>query len=237
MPPERKILKGFAVQFSHPAVCIKVNLFIPDSFVHISTRLRRSFMKRLLSFFSDSAKELTHVRCIVMTGMLIAVGLLLKIFVMIPVGETIKISFNFLALASIGMLFGPVPAVAAGAITDVLGFFVANKTGGAYHPGFTLVEMTGGLIYGICLYKAQVGKFFPVRCVIAKTLIVIICNLLMNTYFICTLYGTGSFISMLPPRLLKNAIMLPVDIVLMCIVLPAVLTAYNKVFSTKRVAG
>lgn len=99
-------------------------------------------MKRLLSFFSDSAKELTHVRCIVMTGMLIAVGLLLKIFVMIPVGETIKISFNFLALASIGMLFGPVPAVAAGAITDVLGFFVANKTGGAYHPGFTLVELT-----------------------------------------------------------------------------------------------
>lgn len=194
-------------------------------------------MKRFLSIFTDSAKELTQVRCIVMTGMLIAVGLLLKMFVMIPIGETIKISFNFLALASIGMLFGPVPAAIAGAITDILGFLVANKTGGAYHPGFTLVEIMAGLIYGICLYKAEMGKFFPVRCVIVKTLIIIVCNLLLNTYFISVLYGTGGFLAMLPPRLVKNAVMLPIDAALLCIVLPAVYTAYKKVFGNKHVAG
>ena len=79
-------------------------------------------MKRFLAIFSDSAKELTNLRCIVMTGMLIAVHVLLSIFVMIPIGENIKISFSFLALASIGMLFGPIPAAIAGGITDILGF-------------------------------------------------------------------------------------------------------------------
>ena len=113
-------------------------------------------MKRFLAIFSDSAKELTNLRCIVMTGMLIAVHVLLSIFVMIPIGENIKISFSFLALASIGMLFGPIPAAIAGGITDILGFMLANKTGGAYHPGFTLVQIMAGFIYGICLYLSLI---------------------------------------------------------------------------------
>ncbi|MGN1481148.1 folate family ECF transporter S component [Porcipelethomonas sp.] len=194
-------------------------------------------MKRFLSVFSDSAKELTHTSCIVMTGMLIAVYVLLSIFVQIPIGETIKISFSFLALAAIGMLYGPVPGAIAGAITDILGFLAANKTGGAYHPGFTLVQVTAGFIYGLCLYKAQTGKFFPVRCAAAKILVDIICNLLMNTYFISVLYGTGGFVAMLPPRIVKNVIMLPIDIVLLCVVLPAILTAYRKIFGNKRITG
>lgn len=191
-------------------------------------------MKRFLSIFTDSAKEMTNLKCIVMTGMLIAVSVLLKIFVMIPIGETIKISFSFLALASIGMLFGPVPAFLAGGITDILGFLLANKTGGAYHPGFTLVEMTSGLIYGICLYKAEIGGFLTLRCAVSKILQAVVCNLCLNTYFICILYGTGSFWGMLPPRLLKNAIQLPVDIILLSVVMPVVLMAYRKIFGIKK---
>lgn len=75
-------------------------------------------MKRFISMVRDSAKELTDIKCIVMTGMLIAIHVLLGVFIMIPVGEYIKISFSFLALAAIGMLFGPVPAAMAGAITE-----------------------------------------------------------------------------------------------------------------------
>ena len=174
-------------------------------------------MKRFLAIFSDSAKELTNLRCIVMTGMLIAVHVLLSIFVMIPIGENIKISFSFLALASIGMLFGPIPAAIAGGITDILGFMLANKTGGAYHPGFTLVQIMAGFI-----------------CAISKILVVLICNLCLNTYFICALYGTGSFWAMFTSRIIKNAIQLPVDVVLLSIVMPIILMAYRKVFGIKK---
>lgn len=191
-------------------------------------------MKRFLSIFRDSAKEMTNLKCIVMTGMLIAVCVLLKIFVMIPIGDNIKVSFSFLALASIGMLFGPVPAFIAGGITDILGFLLANKTGGAYHPGFTLVEMTAGLIYGICLYKAEINGFLTLRCAVSKVLQAIVCNLLMNTYLLSVLYGSGSFWGLLPPRLLKNVIQLPVDIILLSLIMPVVMTAYRKIFGTKK---
>lgn len=190
-------------------------------------------MKRFISIFRDSAKELTDIRCIVVTGMLIAVHVLLGIFIMIPVGEYIKISFSFLALAAIGMLFGPVPAAMAGAVTDILGFLLANKTGGAYHPGFTLVQITGGLIYGIILYKAEMNKFFSVKCAVSKLCIVIICNLTLNSYFLSVLYGQ-SFWGLMPARLLKNAIQLPIDVILMSIVLPTVYVIYKRVFGEKK---
>ena len=189
-------------------------------------------MKRFISIFRDSAKELTDIRCIVVTGMLIAVHVLLGIFIMIPVGEYIKISFSFLALAAIGMLFGPVPAAMAGAVTDILGFLLANKTGGAYHPGFTLVQITGGLIYGIILYKAEMNKFFSVKCAVSKFSIAVICNLTLNSYFLSVLYGQ-SFWGLMPARLLKNAIQLPVDVVLMSIVLPTIYVIYKRVFGEK----
>lgn len=47
-------------------------------------------MKRFISMVRDSAKELTDIKCIVMTGMLIAIHVLLGVFIMIPVGEYIK---------------------------------------------------------------------------------------------------------------------------------------------------
>lgn len=139
-----------------------------------------------------------------MTGMVDSSTCTAKYICQIPIGENIKISFSFLALASIGMLFGPIPAAIAGGITDILGFMLANKTGGAYHPGFTLVQIMAGFIYGICLYKAEIGRFMTIRCAISKILVVLICNLCLNTYFICALYGTGSFWAMFTSRIIKS---------------------------------
>lgn len=189
-------------------------------------------MKRFISMLRDSAKELTDIRCIVMTGMLIAVHVLLGVLIMFSIGEYIKISFSFLALAAIGMLFGPVPAAMAGAITDILGFLLANKTGGAYHPGFTLVQITGGIIYGLILYRSEINKYFTLKCLASKMLIIIICNLFMNSYFLSVLWGQ-SFWGLMPTRLLKNALQLPVDVILMSVVLPTVLYVYKRVFGKK----
>lgn len=186
-------------------------------------------MKRFISVFSDSAKELRKIKCIVVTGMLIAVHVLMSMLIMIPVGSYLKISFSFLALASIGMLFGPIPGAMAGAITDILGFMLANKTGDPYHPGFTLVQITAGLIYGIFLYRAEVNKFFSAKCFIAKFLVAVICNLIMNSFFLYQLYDVA-FWGGMPLRLVKNAVQLPIDVILMSLILPAIHVIYNRIF-------
>ncbi|MGN0666285.1 MAG: folate family ECF transporter S component [Huintestinicola sp.] len=196
-------------------------------------------MKGFFSMFRTSAKEMLTVRGICVMAMLIAIHLFIKTFTTIAIGPTIRISFSFLALASIGMILGPTAGMCAGLITDVLGFFFANKNGGAFHPGFTLVQVLAGLFYGLCLYKARVCKDdktsmlkFILRCAVCEACIAVFCNLLLNTFFLSQLYGKGYF-AMLPARIIKNAVQLPVDVVLMAAVLPVVGVAYDKIFSRK----
>lgn len=73
--------------------------------------------------FKKSFEELKSIRCLTVTALLIGVSVALK-FVMIMPSETLKISFAFVGLAAIGMLYGPVVAGLAGVVTDVIGFLV-----------------------------------------------------------------------------------------------------------------
>ena len=94
------------------------------------------------------------------------------------------------------------------------------------------MQITGGIIYGLILYKADLNKYFVFKCIIAKAMIAVICNLLMNSYFLSVLWGQ-SFWGLMPARLLKNAIQLPVDVILMSAVLPTVMYVYKRVFGKK----
>ena len=107
--------------------------------------------------FADSAKEFKSLRCITVTAMMIALNLALK-SVTIYVTDDLKISFSYLALATIGMLFGPTVGFFAGAVTDILGLLVQQMMS-AFNPLYTLVEATGGLLYGLFLYRLQPVKF------------------------------------------------------------------------------
>ena len=86
--------------------------------------------------FKKSALELKNLRCLCVTAILIALDLALKsVTINLPFG---KISVAFLAIAAIGMLFGPTVAFLAGGITDILGMFIAQQMD-AFNPIFTLV--------------------------------------------------------------------------------------------------
>ena len=63
-------------------------------------------MKKFFKMFADSAKEFGSVKSITVTGMFIAVSMVIE-SLSIDIGYT-KINFAFLAIAVIGMLFGPV---------------------------------------------------------------------------------------------------------------------------------
>lgn len=111
----------------------------------------------IFKMFKDSALELKKLRCLTVTAMMIALNLALK-SVTVYVTDDLKISFSFLALATIGMLFGPTVGFFAGAVTDILGLLVQQMMS-AFNPLYTLVEATGGLLYGLFLYKLQPVKF------------------------------------------------------------------------------
>ena len=177
--------------------------------------------------FKKSFEELKSIRCLTVTALLIGVSVALK-FVMIMPSETLKISFAFVGLAAIGMLYGPVVAGLAGVVTDVIGFLV--KPTGAFSPIFTLVEVAGAVIYGIFLYGLNPVKldfssrsaffgglktngFQVFRIFMAKFCVNLFCNVFLNTLCLTVLYGQA-FMVILPARALKNLIMWPIDSVI-----------------------
>ena len=105
----------------------------------------------LFEKFGKSAFELRSIRCLTVTGVLIALDLVLKLL-SINITNDLKITFAYLALATIGMLYGPTVAFIAGALTDIIGFFIKTDGGGGFSPLFTLIEAIGAMIYGIFLY-------------------------------------------------------------------------------------
>ena len=64
-------------------------------------------MRGFLSLFTDSARELKQVRALTVTALLMALGIVLR-SLSIPIGTDIRITFSFLGIAAIAMLYGPV---------------------------------------------------------------------------------------------------------------------------------
>ncbi len=170
----------------------------------------------LKKMFSDSAKEFQKLRSLTAIAMLVAVQLALN-SVDLQLTQELRISFGFLANATIAYLFGPVVAVAGGAMSDILAVILFPK--GPYFPGFTMTAIVGGLIYGLFLYRQ--GKVSYFRALLAKGLVNLICNVGLNTLWLFILYGQ-SMLALWPARLLKNAVLWPLESLLLFVVIMAI---------------
>ena len=213
--------------------------------------------------FKRSAKELGDVRCLVVTAILIALNLVLKFFLGWQVSEEMKISFAFVALAAIGMLYGPTVGALAGTVTDVVGFLI--KPSGTFNPMFTLVEAMGALLYGLFLYGFNPIKpdmqspraFFKsiienwgatLRIILAKVSVAVTCNLIMTPLFLTLqkqmeasnftpeVFWAG-FISRIGTRLIKNAIEAPIHILILMLTLFPIMAAYRSIFKKQSIAN
>jgi len=157
----------------------------------------------------ESLHGLKDVRKLIYCALLIALHTVLGMFAGIQVGNSIRISFGYLATAANAVLLGPVPAAFGAMITDLLVFLI--KPTGPFFPGFTLSAGLGGLIYGLVLYKRKISI---VRVLLAKLLIDVLVNILLNTLWLKMLYE-NAFFALLPARILKNLIQYPVDVLLL----------------------
>lgn len=141
-------------------------------------------------------------------SLLVAVEVILSRFLSFYITPSMKVSFSFLPVAASGILFGPFGGLVTGALGDLLGALLFPI--GSYLPGFTLTAGVSGLLYGLWLHKKQ--GF--VRLLLARLSVLILCSTLLNSIFLKLYYGSA-FWAMLLPRLLKNAVQLPADLLLL----------------------
>ncbi len=198
-------------------------------------------MKSFFSMFYTSLKELKSIRCIAITGIFITISMVIEAFTIDLV--IFKINFAFLAIAVIGMLFGPTVGLIAGFACDIVGFVVHPQ--GGFIPTYILVAGLQGLIYGIVLYHKK-DKYtyllknnktdkltditLHIRAIVARVIDVILINILINTKLNMH-YGfipDEIYIEAVVARTAKNVLELIVDIPLLFIILPITLAAYRR---------
>lgn len=172
-------------------------------------------MKNFYNLVLCSSKELKSVKNLVIASLLITMKLILDLFT-IQLNQALHLSFEFLPFASLSMLFGPVAGAMSGGLSDIINYIINPK--GAFFPGFTISAMVSGIIYGIAFYKKEISVK---RCIFAEIAIVVIVDILLNTLWLSLLYGKGFFV-LLPMRIIKNVVMIPINVAMMYFVLKLV---------------
>ena len=71
----------------------------------------------------------------------------------------------------------------------------------------TLNSALAGVIYGIFLYKKKISFW---RILAAGVVVGFLCNIIITTWLLVPITGKGFFV-MLPTRLLKNVVMIPIN--------------------------
>ena len=163
--------------------------------------------------FRQSAQELKQVRTLTGVTMLLAMSVVISFTASVRVTETIKIGLGYLITALLGMLYGPFTAALAAGAGDLIKYLL--KPDGAYFFGFTLTAMLGGVVYGVFFYRE---KCTIPRAIASKATVSLLLNCLLNTVWVSWLYGMP-FLGALGPRVIKNLMALPFEIVLLYIVL------------------
>ena len=167
------------------------------------------------AYWKMAAKEVADLRTLIFAALIIAIRVALK-QLFIPVGESLSIYIGFIFTAVGGSIYGPVMALIVGTITDLLGFVVAPT--GAFNPLFTLVEVLSTFLYAIVLYRRKITFG---RLLLAKLSVNVLANILLQSS-IMALYGKAFYVYVVP-RILKNIVMLPFEVLVLAVVFGALL--------------
>ena len=168
------------------------------------------------AYWRAARAEFRNVRVLAFSGVVCAMAIVLKGIPIFLLGPTLKIYFSFLAVSLGCMCFGPLVGMVAGAVID-LGGFMPSSFGEPYFPGYLVTAILSGLIYGVMFYRR---KPTLARIIVTRLIINYGSNVLLGSVWKAMLYGKG-YLYYATSGLVKNTIMLPIEIFLTWVVLRA----------------
>lgn len=150
---------------------------------------------------------MTNTRKLVILSFLTALTIVLARFLSIQT-PILRISFEFFPIVVAAILFGPVGAGITAVIADVVGAILFPA--GTFFPGFTASAFLTGLIYAFFFYKKEITFFRTIMGVLTKLLIV---DMVLVSIWLMILFKMP-LEALVPTRLIKLAVMLPVEAIL-----------------------
>ena len=168
------------------------------------------------AYWRAARAEFRNVRVLAFSGLVCAMAMVLETMPIYLLGPTLKIYFSFLAVSLGCMCYGLLVGIMAGAIIDSVGFLISSY-GEPYFPGLMISAMLSGLIYGVMLYRRKPTVW---RIILTRLIINYDINVLLGSVWKAMLYGKG-YLYYATSGLVKNTIMLPIEVFLMWVVLNA----------------
>lgn len=156
-------------------------------------------------YWQKAAKEMKNIRSITGAAIFMAMGPVLALCT-IQINQFLQIGFTSLTHALTGYFYGPIVAMIAGGMADIIKYML--KPNGAFFPGFTLNEILVGFIYGLFFYNRKVT--LP-KTITARIIVTVGINLTLTPLWLSIMYG-NAYKFMVPTRLIKNLVMIPIDI-------------------------
>ena len=172
----------------------------------------------------SSVARLKETKVITFCGMMGALSVILGYVATIKFGQYIRIGFSGLPNQIVDYLFGPWIGAIFGGAMDIIKWFVSGD--GDFFIGFTITAMVGAIIYGLFTYNKPLKIW---RIIAAQVLVKLVCNIILNTLWLNLLYGKA-IAAILPGRLVSNAVMLPIDTIIMYLMLQVVQKVIKPAF-------
>ena len=167
-----------------------------------------------------AAGEFKKRRVLIFAALMIALRVALKPLG-IPIAADLKINVAFFINAFGAMVFGPVVAAVAAAISDTLGCILFPT--GVYFFPFIFIEIAGSVIFALFLYRAEVTAK---RVILSRFCIDFFVNIILNTPVMWLYYRMvmgKSYAIFDVVRIVKNLAMFPIESVLLIVFLRAVI--------------
>lgn len=155
---------------------------------------------------------------IILTAILLATLIILSRFLSIKTPILI-ISFAFIPTMLCAIWLGPKWTILLNVLGDLIGATVFPT--GPFFIGYTISTAISGLIYGLLLYKKEdnsyTDKQFLIKLIISVIVVSCISNIGLNTLWLSITTGKA-FIVLLGARIIKEIVMIPIQIVVILFV-------------------
>ena len=174
------------------------------------------------AYWRCAAADAKKLRTLVFSALMVAACVALGYLKSVPVVNNIRVSWGFLARALCALVGGPVNALLFGFVEDTVGYMMDPSEG--WNPFYIFTTMLGVFTYALFLYRAEVTV---TRVFLAK-LLTNIQNVFLQSLGTYLWYSSKGYWIIAGERAVKNAIMLPVQTVMLVALFAALLPILHR---------
>ena len=173
-------------------------------------------------------REFTSLRMLLIAALLTACRIAVKAL-SIPIMPGLSVNFGFIFNAAGSMIYGPVVAVAASAVSDTLGAILFPK--GAYFFPYIFAEIAGGVVFALFYYRSHMETL---RVILGYFSVMIIVNFILNpvigylSYLIHNPEQKEAYQFLALPKIITNLVLFPLKSFVLVLLFRLLLPITNR---------